>query len=254
MIKNIKRLDSHLGLVRRVRGNDRLTCHPGRRPGIYTNKNAFSLVEIIVAMAIFIIFAGSATTSILGSYRISKLGAEQSEATAIATEGIEAVQSMRNSSWSNIDVVDGDYNLNNSGDWAFDAPADVINGKYTRVINISSVQRDGGGDIGSGTVDPDTKLITSTVSWAGIDGNTDSVVLTSYLTNWQISMSTVSGNVGGGPDYTSCVEYCSYSDSLNNYTSSVCKSQNKCNADFWIADPVEDYCSGSPKNGCCCSL
>lgn len=73
------------------------------------NKNGFSLVELLVAIAIFITFAGSASSAILGSYRLSRRGEENFQASAIAAEGIEAVRSVRNNSWDNL--VDGTYGL-----------------------------------------------------------------------------------------------------------------------------------------------
>ena len=54
-------------------------------------KKGQSVIEIVVALAIFLIIVGSSMITILGSLSISKLGEEEARATTIAVEGLEAV-------------------------------------------------------------------------------------------------------------------------------------------------------------------
>lgn len=123
-----------------------------------------SLVEVIIAVAIFVIIAGSSVVTILGSFLTSRLGEEETQATLLVIEGLEAAQSIRNQDWN--DLTDGDHGLLSSGSWSFSGTSDT-DGKFSRVVNVSSVERDLNGDIveSGGTVDEDTKKVVSSVTW-----------------------------------------------------------------------------------------
>lgn len=145
-----------------------------------------SVVEIVVALAIFLIIAGSSMVTILGALSISKLGEEEAQATMVAVEGLEAVASIKNQSWEILS--EGTYGLTNTnGYWEFNGESDVdVSNKFTRSITISSVQRDGNGDIvgEGGTVDADTYAVTSTVNWDFSVSRQKEIEISTYLTNW----------------------------------------------------------------------
>jgi len=150
------------------------------------------IIEVIVAVSIFIIIASSSVVTIIGSLNTARLSEEQSRATFLAVEGLEAVKSIRNQAWSNLII--GQHGIATaSGVWAFVGTSDIdFSSKYTRVIDVMSVGRDGNGNILSagGTIDSETKKITSTVSWNFSPTRNNSVVLTLYLTNWQLGKSS----------------------------------------------------------------
>lgn len=210
--------------------------------------NGQSVIEVIVAIAIFVIIAGSSVITILGSLSASRLAEEETQATFIATEGIEAVQSIRNQSWSNL--VDGTYGLQlSSGFWEF-AGVDDTTGKFTRFVSVSSVERLNDDIVTSGgTTDDDTKLITSSVTWDFTSARTNTVETSQYMTNWQEGVGTSSGD----PPVSTCNDYCI---SLGTYSSGTCrKNAGACGSAGETNEPTGDqYCTGGPQVDTCCCL
>lgn len=155
----------------------------------------FGIIEIIVAMAIFVIIAVSGVSTVVHTFTINRLGKEETKAVLYSQEGIEAARSIKNQAWSNLVV--GTYGLDNSGgSWAFSGSSDTL-GEFTRTVAISEVQRGGGGcgDIveSGGTVDPDTFKVLSEVTWDFTPARPNSVGLTSYLANWKKSLPAGNG-------------------------------------------------------------
>lgn len=150
----------------------------------------FSVIEVILASAIFLIFSTGGIAVVLQGLEANRLGSEESIANQFASEGIEASRSIRDQSYANLVNSTGTgVTRNATGVWTFAGTNNTFN-KFTRVIVVSSVQRDGSGNIvaSGGTVDANTKKITSTVTWNFTPTRTDSVVLTTYLTNWMATV------------------------------------------------------------------
>ena len=202
-------------------------------------KKGQSVIEIIIAIAIFMIIAGSTVVSIVGSLSISRLAEEESQATYIASEGIEAVYSIRNKDWESL--ADGSYGLDaTSGEWVFAGTSDIDpSGKFTRQISISSVQRDINQDINTGVTDTETKQVVSLVSWDFTSARTNSVEMTAYVTNWQTDMKV-----------TSCNDYCLNID----YSAGTCRNNsNQCiSSGEENAVAADFYCGSPPATSCCC--
>lgn len=182
-----------------------------------------SLIEVIVAVAIFVIIAGGAVVVVLGALSSSRLGEEETQATFYAAEGLEAIGSIRNKGWENL--VNGEYGVaKTSGEWVFSGTSD-LNGageKFTRVVSVSDAYRGVGGNIteSSGVVDSDTKKITSTVSWDFTLKRANSVQMTKYFTNWQESINMT------------CARFCSlrtYSNGICRKNAGACKSRGEIN-------------------------
>jgi hypothetical protein len=97
-------------------------------------ESGFSVVEIILASAIFMIFSSGAIFVVLQSFDANRLGAEEATAAQLASEGIEAVRSIRNQSFANLVNSTGTgVTRNASGVWIFSGTNNTVN-KYTRVI------------------------------------------------------------------------------------------------------------------------
>ena len=125
-----------------------------------TVKKGFSVVEVILAVFMFIIIAATGVATVIHSFSVNRQAEEETQATLIAQEGIEGVRSIKNQSWGNLTA--GTYGLDTTGNvWSFDAGPDNV-GKFLRTIVISDVQRDVGGNIvaSGGTPDPDAKKLT----------------------------------------------------------------------------------------------
>lgn len=184
-------------------------------------KKGFSVIEIMLASGLFMIFATGMVTVVLWGLDNNRLAGEQTIANQYAAEGLEAVRSIRNQAYANLDNSTGTgIILNFSNVWAFSGANNTFD-KYTRVIAVADVFRDANNNIvaSGGTLDSDTKKVVSTVSWNLNSSRANSVVLTTYLTNWKAT--------GGGGPPTTCNAYCI---SLTTYIGGTCrKGVSQCN-------------------------
>lgn len=155
------------------------------------NKNSNSgltLVEVLIATSIILVF-------LLALFGVNNLylktafsNGEAVKATALAEESLEALRFLRDSSWStNIAALNLDTNYElalNAGAWQV-APTNIlVDDLFERKVRLSAVYRDASGDIVSsgGTLDPDTLLVVSSVSWSSGSATTTKSIST-YLTN-----------------------------------------------------------------------
>ncbi len=133
----------------------------------------FSLLELILAIAVFSLGSYAVATLLIDSNTSTRSGLERTEALSHAKEGIEAVRYIRDQDWDNL--TNGSHGLDSSsGEWVFviDTP-DLIADKYTRTVSVSDR--------------PDatsTKDISVTVSWSLTPSRISSVSLNTILTNW----------------------------------------------------------------------
>lgn len=153
------------------------------------NKKGFSLIDIIVALAIIgLVFIGIYQLFII-STQASYTRSKKMEAVQLAQETIEAVRTLRNNGWTdNMTTLaeDTEYYLVLSGDeWTLSViPTSLINDLFDRTVLLESVYRDEDDNIAdSGTLDPKTKKVVATVEWQE-RGQINSVVLETYLTNF----------------------------------------------------------------------
>ena len=152
---------------------------------MHATNQGFSVLEVILATALFVIFSGGIVAVVLQGLDSNRLGEEQTVASQYATEGIEAVRSIKNQSFAFL-ANSASLGVTSSGGlWNFSGTNNTF-GKYTRVLAVSDVQRDGSGNIvaSGGTLDTSTKKVTSTVSWNFTPTRNNSVALATYLTNW----------------------------------------------------------------------
>jgi len=177
-----------------------------------TNNIGFSVIEVLLAAAIFVIFAGGIAQVVLHGYSGNRLGEEQTIANNFASEGIEAVRSIKNQAYSGLANSVGTGITQTGGVWAFSGANNTF-GKYSRVITVADVYRDGSGNIvaSGGTLDPDTKNISSMVSWNFNAGRSNSIELISYLTDFKKPIVTNTGSgilvYGDGGVTTDAIKY-----------------------------------------------
>ena len=166
------------------------------RKRITHNSFGFSILEVILAAALFIIMATGAVTIIINGYNANRLGLEMTVANQFASEGIEAVKSIKNQAYANL-VNSSGCSLNRvSNVWVFDSPCatDTLThnseDNFIRTIKVEDVRRDATPPDGNivntgGTVDPDSKKITSTVTWNFNAARPETISLVSYLSDWR---------------------------------------------------------------------
>lgn len=156
----------------------------------FNNQAGFGLIELIVAMGLFMIVVVTGTGGVLQTYSLNTLSRTETQAKLYAQEGIAATHSIVKQDWANISA--GTYGLDTGGGlWAFSGISDTL-GDYTRTTQIEAVERDGSGNIvvSGGTVDPDTFKITSTVNWSLSPTRNNTVDLIAYLTNYRKAIIT----------------------------------------------------------------
>lgn len=162
-------------------------------------QHGFTLIEAIVAMSIFAIGILGAAQMVLTAGRLSNESKDTVQAANYLEEGLEAVRSVRDSSWTDI-ATNGTYHL--TSDEAAITPWQLVPGgtesigKFTRTIEISNVRRadtDEDGQLsasddivqsGGAFDDPDTKRIKAVISWQQ-GSRTVTRSISTYLTNWQ---------------------------------------------------------------------
>ena len=150
-------------------------------------KRGFGLVEMVIAISIvagFIVILAGVNTLYL---KISYSQSSKIQAAFLAEEGIEVMRYLRDKSWSsNVGAMlpNTDYFITFSGtDWATTTALTYF-GIFDRRIQLQAVSRDANDDIVSvgGALDPNTRLITSTVSWPE-RGATSTKTVSAYITN-----------------------------------------------------------------------
>lgn len=161
-----------------------------QRKRIYSiySKNGFTLVEVIVATSIILVFL----SAMLGAYNLylqmALTNTEKVKATFLLEEGIEAMKLIRDTSWTSGIANLGNntpYSLAFSGTaWSATTTHSYVDGVFERYVTLAAVERNASSEIVSsgGTVDADTRLITVTVSWND-RGATSTRSLSTYLTN-----------------------------------------------------------------------
>jgi len=182
---------------------------------IYFNqkKEAFGIIEVLIASAIITVILAALTMTGRATLNSSSYLQERTQALYLAQEGIESVRQMRDSAWIDTDSntnwgtiagLSGDhviaYDSNTSG---FVATGSANTGKdltvdgknFTRLITFSNVgglipddSSQSGGSVyatGTGTTPPNAKKVTATVSWASALGGNKSISVSEVLTNWR---------------------------------------------------------------------
>src|SRR4051812_45961699 len=128
----------------------------------HTNNTGFSLVEILVAISIFLVFVlatvGVTTTVSQNTRHV----ANSERATILAEETIEVSRNLRDATLAFGSLPDGTYGLSTSGNqWNLSGFSDT-QGIFTRAVSVS-------------TISGNQKKITVIVSWPDQISQTNSI-------------------------------------------------------------------------------
>jgi len=147
-------------------------------------KKGFSIVEIIVSVAVLGIISLATITTLIQTLSTNRLSDEYAQGSYLAAEGIEAARSVKEQNWTNL--LAGTYGISSSsGYWQLSGTNNVL-GKFTRTVAVSAVQRNAGTIVASGgTVDANTMKIDSTVSWNFTPLRTNTITQSTYLTYYE---------------------------------------------------------------------
>ena len=157
-------------------------------------------MESVIALAIFSLISAALASLLLGGSSGSLEGAEYTHADALAQEGIEAVRSIRDRAWNELNYSATGL-VSAGGTWTFEGEGTSDSETpYTRQITLEPVCRSIAGDVAACpgiATDFDTLYVTSSVSWKS-SGGADLVRLrSSYITNWDSKFWTQTDWSGG---------------------------------------------------------
>lgn len=127
------------------------------------------LVEILVAVSIIAVSILAAMAVSQKAVYVSRQALHGTQASFLLEEGAEAVRIFRDNAWANISGLNMGTNYYPTfagGTWTLETTANNV-GIFNRTVSFTSVNRDDTTkDISDlGTDDPNTKLVTVTVSW-----------------------------------------------------------------------------------------
>lgn len=142
------------------------------KKGLLHINKGFSLVEILVSISIFLVFVIMLGDITVNSIQQSKNAGNRERAVALADEGLEAVRNIRDINFTSL--VDGTYGLaTTSNKWNLSGSFDVTD-IFTRKITVS-------------TMNSTQKKVDTVVTWADQSSTTNTVAVSSYLTDWRKS-------------------------------------------------------------------
>lgn len=149
--------------------------------------HGFSLLELVLAIAIFAIGSIITGNLLIDANTATRQDLDKAQAAIIAREGIEAVTSIRDADFDCLVVSAGTHGLSNPTGFAWklnpsSGTTDVNDTKFLRGISI--VTNPAGLTTFTST---STALLTSAVTWLNARNATDTVTLTTVLTNWRVS-------------------------------------------------------------------
>jgi len=156
------------------------------------DRKGFTLVEIIVVIAIIVLVLATILGFLSFDSRLAERSRSRLTALALAQETIEAVRNFRdNTDWvTGIGILNVDINyhpIKNSSGWNLASGNETLDG-FTRAVVLNKISRDSNDNIESSynsvNNDPDTRRIKVTVTWTDRQGPSDEILIT-YLTNWK---------------------------------------------------------------------
>lgn len=151
-------------------------------------KKAQTLIELLVAIGLTAVILPALLTGFVAAREGKAQTQERTQATTLLREAQEALLNIRETNWQQI-ATNGTYFPKVVGtNWQLEAGEENID-NFKRKIEITDALRDPSGNIATtGTVDPSTKKIVSTVSWTTpISSQVDSTTyLTRYLDNTNV--------------------------------------------------------------------
>ena len=140
------------------------------RAWLHTRSKGFSLVEVILASALFAILLTALVGGYLYGQESTVLAGNRVRATLLAEEGLEAARNIRDSQFTD-NLTVGTFGLATTTNiWNLSGVSDNTD-IFTRQVTIESI-------------DTKRKKVTSTVTWQQNPQRVGSTTLTTYLTHW----------------------------------------------------------------------
>ena len=190
-------------------------------------KKGFSLVEVLLAVAVFGLMVTGLAGGLIYGQQSTALAGQRARAVILADEGLEAIRNIRDENFSNL--TDGTYGLTTAGNqWNLSGTSDITD-IFTRQIVISAV-------------DANRKQLTSTISWQQNPQRAGQIQLVTYLTNWRATVTVPA----------TCSEYAVG----QGYSGGTCRQNiQQCtnNSETYLLGG-DVFCTGGPNADTCCAL
>lgn len=147
-----------------------------------------SIIELVIAGAIFIIFSSVFVMLLLQSLSDDRKNTEFSVATFYAKEGMEVVLSMAKEDFPSLGTLSaGGVEPNESKSWQFHEGGDSF-GKFNRLITVEYANRNDGNISDDGSTDDKTMKISVTVDWESGSSQQEVISMSRYITHWNESL------------------------------------------------------------------
>src|SRR3990172_8217984 len=207
-----------------------------RRHNYRAKRDGFTIVEVILAMGLFVIVVGGGVGAAVRAFATNRLGEEESYAHFLASEGMDASRAITARDFFNL--VNGTYGLTTqNGFWEFFGSSQMFD-RFSRRIIVSV----------GGCLDFFTKRVESQVTWDFSSGRAESISQKTYFTFWQATIcewDTALIQVGGlnlpGPAGGTDIE-------VVNDVGYVTGTKNSQGDEFFIlslANPINPVLAGS---------
>lgn len=145
------------------------------------------IVEVVVASAILSVVSLAFLGTLATLSRFHQKDMLAIKGGLLAEEGLEAVRYIKGGNWNTISSLTPDtpYYLSlSTSSWGVTTTPEIVDGVFYRSFKVFTVQRNSSDDIVSsgGTVDPNTLLAESRVSW-NTRNSTSTATYKTYVTN-----------------------------------------------------------------------
>src|SRR6056297_729328 len=153
----------------------------------YSQRYGQSIIEIIIALAVFALISAAMTSMVAGSFTSLLKGGEFIRAEALVQQASEAVRAVKDRAWNEI-IYDQSAVSISGNQWDFDGEGtDETIGKFTRTISFSDICRNDSDNIVDCPGDYNdiySKRVDLSVEWTSNPGVTNSIQRILYLTDW----------------------------------------------------------------------
>ena len=133
-----------------------------------------SLIELLIALGIFVVIVSAVSFLLINGYLSDIQASQNSQAIFLAEEGMEAVRSIRDNDWE--DLEPGSHGLTISENhWIFQGDSEDISDKLPQGKRVITI----------GDINEDRKKVISQITWELFPARSQEISLVTYLTNWQ---------------------------------------------------------------------
>lgn len=153
----------------------------------YFARKGFGMIEMLIGAAVLSVSLLGISSFFQATLAVSNTTQSAVQGGYLLEEGVEIAKLLRDAGYASnilsLSTTTPTYLAWNGTIWATSTVNTFIDGKFERSIIAAEVKRNADGDIsGSGTYDPNTRLITVSVAW-NVKGATTTKTIRTYVTN-----------------------------------------------------------------------